>query len=363
VSYYEERLEKDLQAIRSGVQGVSDRVEGQIRNAVKALVEHDAELAGQVILQDRVVNRATRDLDRACHQFVIRHLPVAHHLRFVSSVLRLDVALERVGDYAVTICRHSLRCSGPPPERVARDIELVSQQARHALGQSLKAFHEEDVELARSALGLASQVDATHDKAFEDLVATGERHERPIRDIFGFLRSLYSLLRVADQAENIAQETLFAVAGEIKDSKVYRILFVDRADDCRALLAEAYARKAFSDCGIFTSGGWEPAETIRPELFEFLDRHGLPTEGLEPKPVPDLLAETKHFHVVIGLDEGASDHVGEIPFKTVFLNWALGPCPSADGDLEATQRLEEIYRGIATRLRDLMDTLRGPDVE
>ncbi|MFC1661244.1 PhoU domain-containing protein [Gemmatimonadota bacterium] len=363
MTHYEERLEKDLRAIRSRVRKVSDHVERQIQDAVKALVEHDAELAGEVILQDRVVNRETRALDRACHSFVIRHLPVAHHLRFVSSVLRLDVALERVGDYAVTICRHSLRCSGPPPEPVARDIELVSQQARHALGQSIAAFHEEDVDKARAALGLAGQVDATHDKAFEDLVATGEEHDRPVRDIFGFLRSLYSLLRVSDQAENIAQETLFAVAGETKDSKVYRILFVDRANDCRALLAEAYANKAFPDCGVFSSGGWDPMDSIRPELFSFLENHGLSAEGLHPKPVPDLLAEPKHFHVVIGLDAHSREKAGEIPFKTVFLNWDLGPCPFSEEDPDAEARLEEMYRRLAMKLGDLMDTLRGPDVE
>lgn len=361
MTHYEERLEKDLQAIRTRVRAVSDRVERQIRDAVKALIDHDAELAGEVILQDRVVNRETRALDRACHAFVIRHLPVAHHLRFVSSVLRLDVALERVGDYAVTICRHSLRCSAGPPETVARDIELVSQQARHALAQAIAAFHEEDVDKARAALGLSVQVDATHDKAFEDLVATGEKHQRPVRDIFGFLRSLYSLLRVSDQAENIAQETLFAVDGETKNPKIYRILFVDRANDCRSQIAEAYARKAFGECGVFTSGGWEPAESLRPEALPFFGAHGLAFEGLKPKPVPDLMAEPRHFHVVIGLDEKTREMIGELPYKTVFLDWDLGPCPFGEDDPQATERLEEIYREIASRLRDLMEVLRGPD--
>jgi protein-tyrosine-phosphatase len=206
-------------------------------------------------------------------------------------------------------------------------------------------------------------VDATHDKAFEDLVATGERHDRPIRDIFGALRSLYSLLRVSDQAENIAQETLFAVAGETKDSKVYRILFVDRGNDCRALLAEAYARKAFPECGSFSSGGWDPADSVRPEVLTFLESHGLSASGLKPGPLPDLLAEPRHFHVIIGLDSESAQKIGEVPFKSVFLNWELGPCPSGEHDPDAEERLEEIYRGIATRLRDLMETLRGPDVE
>jgi phosphate transport system protein len=361
VTHYQERLERDIEEIRSRVRSVSDMVEEQVRDAVEALLHQDSPLANQVILRDRVVNRDTRTLDRLCHGFVVRHLPVGHHLRFVSAVLRLSVALERVGDYAVTVCRHSLRGSGPPPEAIGRDIELIAQQARRSLSVALKSFLDEDVESARTALGLTYPVDSTHDKAFEDLVTAGETHNLPVRDLFGYMRALYVLLRVSDQAENIAQETLFAVAGETKNPKVYRILFVDRADDCRALIAEAHAQKAFAECGAFTSGGWDPADSIRPEVIPFLMDHGLSTEGLQPKRVPDLMAEPKHFHVIIGLDEKAEEMIGEIPYKTVFLNWDLGPCPFGDNDPQAIEQLEAIYRELASRLRDLMVILRGPD--
>jgi phosphate transport system protein len=361
VTHYEERLARDLNEIRSRVRSVSGLVEEQVRDAVEALLSHDAELANRVVLQDRIVNRETRALDGLCYGFIVRHLPVAQHLRFVSSVLRLDVALERVGDYAVTICRHSLRCSAPPPESIARDFELMAVQARRSLAESLRAFHEEDVGVARKALGLTYPVDTTHDKAFDDLVRAGETKQIPVRDLFGYTRAFYVLLRVSDQAENIAQETLFAVAGEAKNPKVYRILFVDRANDCRSLVAEAYARKVFGDCGTFTSGGWDPTDSIRPEAVPFLEAHGLPVDDLRPKRIQDLMAEPKHYHVIIGLDENSREMLGELPYKTVFLDWDLGPCPLGEEDPAAEERLESIYRQIATRLRDLMEILRGPD--
>jgi phosphate transport system protein len=336
-------------------------VEEQVRDAVEALLTHDSALANEVVLKDRIVNRDTRAMDRLCHGFVVRHLPVAHHLRYISAVIRLDVALERVGDYAVTISRHSLRCSGPPSETIARDIELIAQQARRSLSVALKSFQEEDVEVARTALGLTYPVDTTHDKAFEDLVTAGERHKLPVRDLFGYMRALYVLLRVSDQAENIAQETLFSVTGETKNPKVYRILFVDRSNDCRSLIAEAYSRKAFPECGIFSSAGWDPAGSVRPEVVPFFLDHGLSLDGLHPKRVPDLLAEPKHYHVIIGLEEKAREMMGEIPYKTVFLDWDLGPCPFGEDDPDAVERLENIYRQITSRISDLMVTLRGPD--
>lgn len=361
MTHYEERLERDLEEIRSKVRLVGDLIEDQVRDAIQTLLSMDPDLANQVILKDRIVNRETRVLDVLCHRFVVRHLPVARHLRYSSAVQRVAVELERVGDYAVTICRHSLRCSSPPPERVAKALELLGQQARFSLAEALKAFLEEDVDRAQKALGLTAPLDSTHDSAFEDLVAEGEANNEPIRDLFAYLRALYVLLRVSDQAENIAHDALFAATGEMKNPKVYRILFVDRANDCRSQLAESYARKTYPECANFVSAGWEPSESIRPEILPFLEEHGLSDEYSEPDSIPDLMAEPKHFHVVIGLDERAREKVGELPYKTVFLNWDLGPCPFTEDVGDPDQVLETMYRVIAGQMRDLMEVLRGPD--
>jgi len=361
VSHYEERLERDLNEIRSLVRSVGSLIEDQVRDAIQALLNLDPDLANQVILKDRIVNRETRDMDALCHRFVVRHLPVARHLRFASSVQRVAVELERVGDYAVTICRQSLRCSTPPPGRIAKDLELLGQQARFSLIEALTAFQEEDPDRARKALGLTAPLDTTHDSAFEYLVAEGEVREEPIRDLFAYLRSLYVLLRVSDQAENIAHDALFLATGETKNPKVYRILFVDRANDCRSQLALAYAEKVYGECGTYSSGGWDPAEDLRPELLPFLESHGLSVSDSTPKGIPDLMSEPKHFHVVIGLDAQAGEKVGELPYKTVFLNWDLGPCPFSEEDPDAENTFESMYRAIAGQMRDLMEVLRGPD--
>lgn len=358
MSHHQERLDLDLREIRSEYDAAATLAQEQVGDAVTALLSFNRELATQVILRDRIINRITRNLDHLCHGFVVRQLPVGHDLRYISAVLRVGVALERIGDYAATVSRHAIRCSGPPPELIARDVELLAHQARACLAEALQAFREENADLARRTLGLTYNMDSTHDKASEDLIATGERHNVPVRDLVGYAKALYALLRVSDQAENIAKETLFAVTGETHNPKVYRILFVDRANDCKSLLAEAYAKKAFPECGSFSSAGWEPADAMRPEVAAFLEEHGFPIEGVHPKRIPELMAEPRHFHVIVGLDEESREKVGELPYKTVFLNWDVGPCPFDDG---GTERAEEMYREIASRLRELMQVLRGVD--
>ena len=53
--------------------------------------------------------------------------------------------------------------------------------------------------------------------------------------------------------------------------------------------------------------------------------------------------------------------IGELPYKTVFLNWDLGPCPFNEDDPDPFRVLETMYRVIAGQMRDLMEVLRGPD--
>ena len=109
MTHYEERLEEDLAHLREGVVAVGEKVQHAMEHAVRALLQGDRELAYATVLGDLPINRDVRALDRQCHVFVARHLPSSGHLRFVSSVMRLNVALERIGDYAVAISREAVQ--------------------------------------------------------------------------------------------------------------------------------------------------------------------------------------------------------------------------------------------------------------
>ena len=107
----------------------------------------------------------------------------------------------------------------------------------------------------------------------------------------------------------------------------------------------------------------EPFDLQDGASVEFLgvvrgEEHGFPIEEVHPRRIPELLAEPRHFHVIVGLDDESREKVGELPYKTVFLNWDVGPCPFDDG---GTERAEEMYREIASHLRELMQILRGVD--
>ena len=357
MSHYEERLEADLAKIRARLKAIGARVEEAHKTAVHALLTGDRALAYQTILSDHPINREIRRIDRACHAFVARHLPSAGHLRFVSSVLRLGVGLERVGDYASTICRESVQLSAVPSPALARDIDLMADQSRGVLRQAMRAWNEGSADLARGTMGMVKQASAASLKVFEDLLREGEESDGPLNDIFALLVIFNRLDRVIAQAKNICEETLFAVAGETKAPKVYRILFLDERNDGASLLAEAYAKKAFPDAVACASAGWAPAETAEPRAQVFMEQRGLDTAKLKPElPAHEDLAD---YHVIVSLGGDVRPHLPEIPFHTVVLEWDLGPGVEGMDQERADGLLEEMYKGIAHQLQGLIETLRG----
>jgi len=361
MTHYEERMEADLDEIRQEVNKIVGLIEQQVADAVHALLENDRELANQVILGDRRVNRRVRTLDRMAHAFIVRHAPSAGPLRYVSAVLRLDVALERIGDYASTIGREIVQLTAPPSDRVARDIELISHQAKRTLRQALISFQEGDSDLALETYGMAGQTDSTLQKVFAELLVVGEARELELRDIFGLLRIINLLKRVAEQAENVCEQTIFSITGDTRDPKIFRILFLDERNDGVSQMAEGYARKAFPESGIYASAGWAPVDELDPGLVDFMDRQGVNMKGMKPTEMSPIHEATRHWNVVVGLHPEARRHIPNLPFRTVYLDWTkdldIDSLPADMTEEQMSTRLKEL----SIRIRDLMTTLRGHD--
>jgi phosphate transport system protein len=356
---YEERLQEDMTAIRESVCAVGETIEVALRDAVKSLLTYDRELAAQIVLGDLAINRTVREIDHKTHQFVAVHLPSAGHLRFVSSVLRLNVELERVGDYAAAIAREVLQLKGQPGDKVAKDIELMSDQTGRMLHEALRAFAEANADLARGTKVMADQIESTYQRVFDDLLGEGETGHRSMREMFGLLVVFNKLGRVGAQAKNMCEETIFACTGETKAPKVYRILFIDEANTCRSQIAEAVARRTFPESGAYHSAGWQAGEEISPALLDFLESKGLPSRGLHPKHLPSTRQELGAYHVIVSLQGDVPEHLAEIPYRVLPLQWDIAPCPGKEESQE--EGFARVYRELAIQIRELMVALRGEE--
>ncbi len=341
---YEARLQADLSSLRARVAGVARAVRLAVDESVRGLITGDHDRLYRVVLDDLPINREVRSIDAACHAFVARHLPSAGPLRFVSSVLRLNIALERIGDYAVTIGRIGVRLHGPLSSEVAADVRVLADQASRMLELAARAFVEEDAALARETKGLAKKVDITHDALFKGLMEA--EPPMPLSEVLSLMTIFHQLERVSDQAKNICEEAVFTTTGETKIPKVYKVLFVDGGGGCSSL-AGALAQRAFPNSGAFSSATVGEA-SLSPAVSETAEALGLDLEA--PHVLGGLRESPAEYHVVVALGEGVD--LPRMPFQTALQRWVIDEEDTASA-----------ARDLGARVADLMEVLRGPDAD
>ena len=357
MSHYEERLEKDLSVIRKQVANMAGQVETAVKNAMHALQTGNGKLASATVLADHPINRSMRQIDGLCHKFIALHLPSAGPLRLLSSVIRANIELERIGDYAATIAREALQLSAPPSGPMSRELERVSNETQLMLRQSIMAFNELNPEMAKATMIMEEQMENDLDIIYSELMANDDRDA--VKNLLAMFAVFTQLKRVADQAKNLCEETVFAVTGDTKTPKVYNILFIDEDNSCQSQMAEAIARKNFPESGHYTSAGRQPASELNPAMVEFLDSHGVSlADTARPSPIDMTPLELTTQHVIVSLEGPVKSYFEQTPFHTTPLEWDVGPAPGHH-DEAGIKRLQELYRDTAVQVRDLMETLRG----
>lgn len=359
MSHLEERLEHDLTEIRGHIANMGANVERALDNAFSALKTSNDKLAFKTILSDLPINRHMRKIDRLCHAFIAVHLPSAGHLRLISSVIRANIILERIGDYAVTIAREAVQLGMEPEGYMADELKKVSAEAMAVLSEAISAFNSSNAERARHAITMARQVEHEMDSIYASLLDCGNAEGGCGRNTMIYLIIFSQLKRVADQAKNLAEEAIFIESGETKAPKTYRILFLDEDNSCLGPMAASIADKAFHDQGQFSTAGAEPSDSLDSNMVAFMQNRSFDLSDITPRKVNASREALSDFHVIVGLNQKVQKAVGQIPFRTSALNWKKLEVPTDDG----TESWEALYKNLALHIQELMSLLHGDETE
>lgn len=349
MTHLEERMEADLNQIRDWLWKIGEDVEAALQAAKKTLILRDTRLAYEVVLGDQPINRNSRQCDRLCHTFIARFLPGAGALREMASTIRVNVILERIGDYAVTICREAVQLDNPLPEKFLSRIDSLADDSIDILSSARTAFREGNAEKAIALMGAVKRMESRMDGFYDELFAEDDRMDATTMMVIFALFNIYK--RVGDQAKNICDQTVFTVQGVKKLPKTYRILFLDQPGFGAGQLAASIGRKSFPDTAQFFSATPGTSEAVSPELQTFLHETGLPEDNLASENLESLLHDLSDYVVIVSLNGPVSQYIRKIPFHTSALNWSLPDDAS----------LVEQYRLLRQSITDLVQLLAGDE--
>jgi phosphate transport system protein len=208
-------FEEDLQALKNRLLGMGALVEERVHKAVLSLMERRQDLAEQVIAGDPEVNDLQIELDDRALKLLALQQPMAGDLRLITSAMKINADLERIGDQAVNIAENVLRLLPHPPLRAILNIARMAELAEQMTRDSLDSFVRKDVGLARAVLARDDEVDELKDHVFRVLLTYMMADPGTIERALGLILISRNLERIADHATNVAEDVIFLV--EAKD--------------------------------------------------------------------------------------------------------------------------------------------------
>jgi phosphate transport system protein len=210
-------LQQELDELEAALQEEGELVLRALRGALGALERQDAELADEVIAFDDEVDEAYLNIEEGIQSLLARQTPVAIDLRTVLAVLHVNLHLERMADYCVTVAKLTKLVAGVPADvTLVEAFEEMGSRAEEMIRTALDSFAGRDVERAESLVELDELIDRANRRAVKQVIAIGGGEEQ--RE-WGLRMIVVSrcLERIGDHAVDIGEQTAFLVSGEFRE--------------------------------------------------------------------------------------------------------------------------------------------------
>jgi phosphate transport system protein len=358
--HLEEALQEDLEEIRRKIAEMGELVEASVRGSIRAVQKRDRQAAYGAILRDSYIDDAEKQIDKLCLRFLVRHQPAASLLRFVYASIRINLELERVGDYAEAIAREALRLSQIDAPLPLERLRQIADLAEPMLHDAIRSFVEQDADLASRTIEGDEAVDLLRDKLTGDVTREFREGKLPFEALYPLIMVIRRLERVSDQARNISMETLYLCTGEIvkhQSSATLDVLFVDERSSCRSLMAEFIGTSLGESGFVFSSAGLDPLPIVQA-TSSFMASKGFDISRAVPKALTDVQS-LEHKDVIILLAPEAKRAFPRRPRKAVLLEWPIeDPSLVTGSDAEVRAAYEKAFTFIASHIRDLVSAVK-----
>lgn len=189
-------------------------VERMVEKAVRALIEKDEKLAYEVIETDEIeCNSREKDIEAKAVELITLYAPKAGDMRKIVSIIKANKDLERIGDHAVNIAEHSLYLIPRRPVKPLIDIPRMAKIATSMIKNSLDAFLQERVDLAREVLKSDDLVDNLDVQIMRELITYMASDPTAIERSLRLIFISRNLERIGDLAMNLAEDVVYFITG------------------------------------------------------------------------------------------------------------------------------------------------------
>ncbi|MTI82990.1 MAG: phosphate signaling complex protein PhoU [Firmicutes bacterium] len=210
-----ESFQEQLDQLRDNILRMGNLVERAIELAITSLKKHDVDLAEKVVMDDEKIDDLEQTIEKQCLTLLALQQPMARDLRFISTALKIDTDLERMGDYACNIAKIVLTLGNEPFIKPLVDLPRMAETAQEMVRDNLKAYVNRDKEMAIKAAEKDHAIDNLYNQIFRELLVLMTNNPRNIRQATYLLLVARHLERIGDHATNFSEWIIYMITGEL----------------------------------------------------------------------------------------------------------------------------------------------------
>lgn len=209
------QFDSELNSISTKVMEMGGLVESQLRQAVYAFLEMNAQAAREVVEREAQVNVLEVEIDHDISSTIGRRQPTARDLRMLLAIAKVTANLERAGDEVAKIARMAglIIESGPSRALPTLELRVAADLVTNLMRKSLDAFARLDTETAFDIIKDDDLVDREYDGFLRKLMTYIMEDPRAISPSLNLLFLAKAIERVGDHAKNIAECTIYVAKG------------------------------------------------------------------------------------------------------------------------------------------------------
>jgi phosphate transport system protein len=209
---------EELAELEASLQEEGALVLRALRSSMNAFGQRDPELADEVIAFDDEIDSRYFRLEERIESLLARQTPVAVDLRLVLAILSINLHLERMGDYCVTIAKLTklVKDLDVHAEELLESLDDMTSRAEQMIRVSLDSFANRGLEGAESLVDLDELIDRANRRAVEDVLALGDGPEEREYGLRALVVSR-CIERIGDHAVDIGEQTAYLITGEFRE--------------------------------------------------------------------------------------------------------------------------------------------------
>ena len=209
--FYDELRKLNVRFMEMGI-----NVSEQIYRSTKSFIEHDKELANEIVNDDQEINSGEIQLENQALKLIALQQPVASDFRTIVSVLKASSDLERIGDHAVSIAKETILVKGNPRvPQIEEKISAMTADIRKMLEQVLDAYVKADEKSARNIAQEDKKIDEQY-KVCRDLIVKEMQHEtKTAVATSSYLLVARLLERIGDHIVNLSEWIVYSKNGHL----------------------------------------------------------------------------------------------------------------------------------------------------